>query len=136
MRAAVECYSCFLNQTVKTARLSTDDPRRLKALLDHVAAHLQSRPFNVVPPILSEDIYRIIARETGVADPYRAQKRRCIRQALRLYPEVKRRAAASPDPLRAAVQAALAGNVIDFGVREGFDLSADVAALFDRMIQI
>lgn len=132
MRAAVECYSCFLNQTIKTARLSTNDPRRLKALLDEVAAYLQSRPFNVVPPVLSEDIHRIIARETGAADPYRALKRRCIRQALRLYPEMKKRVAASPDPLRAAVQAALAGNVIDFGVKEEFDLAADVTDLLDQ----
>ena len=133
MQSAAECYPCFLNQTIKTARLSTNDPRRLKALLDEVASYLQFHPFNVVPPVLSEDIYRIITRETGAADPYRELKRRCIRQALRLYPEVKKRVAASPDPLRAAIQAALAGNVIDFGVKEEFDMAADVADLLDRI---
>jgi uncharacterized protein with ATP-grasp and redox domains len=132
MRAAPECYPCFLNQTVKTARLAMGDPRRLKALLDDVSAYLRSRPFDVPPPVLSEDVYRIIARETGAIDPYGALKRRCIRQALRLYPKAKKWAAASPDSLRTAVQAALAGNVIDFGVREEFDLAADVAALIDR----
>jgi uncharacterized protein with ATP-grasp and redox domains len=136
MRAAPECYPCFLNQTIKTARLATNDPGRLKALLDEVSAALRSRPFDVPPPVISEDIYGIIARATGAVDPYRTLKRRCIRQALRIYPEVKRWAAARPDPLRAAVRAAIAGNVIDFGVAGEFDVAADVAALLDRPLAI
>jgi damage-control phosphatase, subfamily I len=136
MRAAPECYPCFLSQAVKTARMAVHDPRRLKALLDEVSEALRSRPFDVAPPVISEDIYRIIARVTGDADPYRALKRRCVRQALRLYPGVKARAAASPDPLRAAVQAAIAGNVIDFGVSQTFDLAADIAALLDQPLAV
>ena len=136
MRAAPECYPCFLNQAIKTARRTTSDPRRLKALLDEVSAALRSHPFDVAPPVISEDIYRIIARTTGAADPYRDLKRRCIRQALRIYPEVKKWVAAHPDPLRAAVQAAIAGNVIDFGVAGEFDLAADVSALLDRPLAV
>jgi uncharacterized protein with ATP-grasp and redox domains len=38
--------------------------------------------------------------------------------------------------LRAAVQAAIAGNVIDFGVAGEFDLAADVSALLDRPLAV
>lgn len=33
MRTAAECYPCFLNQMVKTARLTIHDPERLKGSL-------------------------------------------------------------------------------------------------------
>jgi uncharacterized protein with ATP-grasp and redox domains len=136
MRAAPECFPCFLSQAVKTARLSGAGSRRIKTLLDEVSAALRTLPYDVPPPLLSEEIYGLIARTTGRPDPYRGLKRRCVRQALQLYPEVKAWAASRPDPLRAAVQAAIAGNVIDFGVAEDFDLAADVSALLDQPLAI
>jgi damage-control phosphatase, subfamily I len=136
MRAAAECYPCFLNQAIKTARLAMDEPKRLKALLDEISVYLTSCPFTVPPPVLSEDVYGIISRRIGIADPYRELKRRCVRQALRLYPGLKNRIARSVDPLRTAVRAAIAGNVIDFGVEGKFDVSKDIPALIGQPLSI
>jgi uncharacterized protein with ATP-grasp and redox domains len=126
MNAYLDCYACFLTQALKTARFVTSDEKLIRTILDEVGLALAGRSLDVPPPVISQAIYRIIANRLGVQDPYAEIKQACIRQALSLYPRLKRLIRDSADPLRTAVTLAIAGNMIDFGADADFDLDRDV----------
>lgn len=67
------------------------------------------------PPVLGQRIHRRLREISGVADPYLAEKIRLNRMAMDVVSQLKANAQAAQDPLAAAVQLAIAGNVIDLG---------------------
>lgn len=129
MRASLDCYPCFFIQTLRTARMVTSDEKTILQILHEVSTTLQQIPFNVTPPEIGREVYRIISRRTGVEDPYKEVKDRCIREALSLYPELKRSVESSEDRLMTAIRLAIAGNVIDFGTDSSFDLEQELETI-------
>jgi len=128
MRIAPECFPCFFQQIVKTGRVvGASDSDLLRAITEFAAA-LPRVAVTVTPAEVGGIAYRILAQVTKVADPYREVKRECVREALALYPAVKERVAASEDKLLAAAKAAIAGNVIDFGIVSDEDIFAQLDA--------
>ena len=136
MKAYFDCYPCFFNQTLKTSRLITSDEKVLWKILSEVAAYLAGLPIEATPPEIGRRIYRLIAKNTGVNDPYLKIKELCTRQALALYPEMKRRVEASSDPLMTAVRVAIAGNIIDFGFGADFNLTEDMEKVLTQGLAI
>lgn len=132
MRTYLDCYPCFMNQALRAGRMATDDERILKTLMEAVADLLGKISLACSPPEIARQVYSRLREITGVDDPYQALKAQGTRQALALYPEIKRRVETAPDPLLAAVRAAAAGNVIDFGVHGDFDMEGEIRSVFDR----
>ena len=114
----------------------TSDENIIWKILSEVAAYLAGLPIEATPPEIGRRIYRLIADNTGVADPYLKIKELCTQQALALYPEMKQRVAASSDPLLTALRVAIAGNIIDFGIGVDFDLTEDVEKVFTQELRI
>jgi uncharacterized protein with ATP-grasp and redox domains len=67
------------------------------------------------------EVHRVVKQLAGGADPYRTLKKLYNRKALAAYPLMKKAVRGSPHPLRTAVLTAIAGNVIDFGIRGAAD---------------
>ena len=132
MRASLECYPCFFIQTLRTARIVTSDEKTILQILHEVSTTLPQIPFNVTPPEIGREVYSIISRRTGVEDPYKEVKDRCIREALSLYPELKRSVESSEDRLMTAIRLAIAGNVIDFGTDSSFDLTEELETILSQ----
>lgn len=136
MKAYLDCYPCFLSQTLKTARLLTSDEKKIKNILDKVAAELPQINFAATPAEIGREVYRIIARESGIGDPYRSLKKIWTEKALHLYPYLKKLIRAAADPLFLAVRVAIVGNVIDFGVNREFDLEKEVEQILHQPLMI
>jgi len=132
MKVSLDCIPCFFTQAIKTARVVTSDEKLIKRILNEISISFPSFPFNVSPPEISREVYRILSDLTGVEDPYRKIKRKCIRQALALYPKLKRLTVSSSDPLLTAVKISVAGNVIDFGANLDFNLKRDVGKVLSQ----
>lgn len=132
MRASLDCYPCFFIQTLKTARMVTSDEKTILQILHEVSTKLPQIPFHVTPSEIGREVYRIISRRTGVEDPYKEIKDRCIREALSLYPELKRSIESSKDRLITAIRLAIVGNVIDFGTDSSFDLEQELETVFSQ----
>ena len=132
MRASLDCYPCFFIQTLRTARMATSDEKTILQILHEVSTTLPRIPFNVTPPEIGREVYRIISQRTGMEDPYKEVKDRCIREALSLYPELKRLVESSEDRLMTAVRLAIAGNVIDFGTDSSFDLTEELETILSQ----
>lgn len=86
MKAYLDCYPCFFIQTLKTSRMITSDERKIWQILNEVSLSLPKIHFGATPPEIGREVYRIISKRTGIKDPYREIKEKCIRQALSLYP--------------------------------------------------
>jgi len=69
------------------------------------------------PPVIGQQIHRLIRKLIGNTDPYRELKQRFNRLALELCAELEERVGTSEDPMETAVRLAIAGNIIDLGVK-------------------
>jgi uncharacterized protein with ATP-grasp and redox domains len=78
-----------------------------------------------VPARTTTLIHRILREETGV-DPYQDVKAAYNRVALDRLPALRSAAGTYADPLEGGVRAAIAGNVIDFGIYEQIDLDGSI----------
>ncbi len=132
MKVYPDCYPCFFNQALKTTKIITSDERKIWEILREVSLSLPRIPDNVTPSEMGREVYRIIFALTGVRDPYRRIKDKFIRQALSLYPEMKKLVESSGDSLMTAVRLAIAGNVIDFGASADFDLTKDIQKILSQ----
>ncbi|KAF5433655.1 hypothetical protein C5S35_15865 [Candidatus Methanophagaceae archaeon] len=74
-------------------------------------------------------IYEQVRTNTGVFDPYKELKRVSTEEALALYPALKKKVEKSNDKLNTAIQIAIAGNVIDFGVNRNFNNRSENSVL-------
>jgi len=82
------------------------------------------------PADLSNNVYRTTRRITGNDDPYRAEKKIYNDLCMAMLPGIRTRIEMSADQRRAAVSAAVFGNIIDLGIGHEFDLEADLESVF------
>lgn len=117
MQTGNDCLVCFLRQALATARRSTGDPQEQWRLTAEVGALLGGFDPLVPPPENAVHYYRLIARRTGIADPYLAEKREGNALALGLEARTRDLISQAPDPLLAAIQFAINANVLDHGAQ-------------------
>ncbi len=117
MRTYLECVPCFLRQALDASRSVTSDPAVHEKVVRETLRLASRMRFDVSPPWMGQRIHRLLREATGDPDPYREAKRRSNAVAMELYPELKKRVAASADPFATAVHLAIAGNVIDLGCK-------------------
>ena len=129
MKATPDCIPCFFRQALNTSRMVTADPAVQIEIFSRLARRVPDLDFADTPAGLSQDVYRIISEVTGIADPYREIKRQTNETAMALLPRLEATIDQSPDPLRAAIHLAAAGNVIDLGIGHEFDIEADAVRI-------
>jgi uncharacterized protein with ATP-grasp and redox domains len=68
------------------------------------------------PPVIGQQIHRLVRELVGIEDPYRKIKKQFNEIALKLYPKLRKFIFESEDMLAIAIRLAIAGNIIDFGL--------------------
>ncbi|MCP2519557.1 ARMT1-like domain-containing protein [Candidatus Aminicenantes bacterium AC-708-M15] len=136
MRAYLDCFPCFLRQTIETSRLITSDEKKIRHIINRVSLLFPDISSEATPPEIGREVYRIIRDETGVIDPYNDIKKKCIEQALSLYPEMKKIINSSEDRLLTAIKLSIAGNIIDFGANPDFELKKDINEILVQKLNI
>lgn len=117
MRIYLDCIGCFVRQALDAARLATDDEQIHEDVVRGVLRMAAELDMSQSPPAIGQQIHRLIRELTGSDDPYRKIKSRFNHLALSLYPELRKRIMSSENPLETAVRLAIAGNIIDLGVK-------------------
>ena len=125
-----------MDQALRAGRMATDDERKIKELLDCVGSMMKDIPLENTPPETGEFIYGKIKEITGIDDPYREIKKSNIREALSMYPALKNMLDKSVDQLLTAIRLAIAGNVIDLGVKKEFNLKHDIEKILEQEFAI
>jgi hypothetical protein len=117
MKTSLDCIPCFLRQALEAARFMTNDPVTHERIIRVVLRDTAEIDLAKSPPLLARVFYRWLEEMAGVEDLYRPAKDRFNRLALDLLPDLQLEVTASSDPLATALRLAIAGNMIDFGVK-------------------
>jgi len=136
MKLNLDCIPCFQRQALQAVRFISDDEKLHERVLREVAKKLLESNWDLTPPELAHQIHSIVKRITNENDPYKEVKRESNDLVLKMYPELKQKVKKSRDPLRTAVRLAIAGNIIDFGVPQEFNLEKTVREVLKKKFAI
>jgi len=117
MKTFLDCIPCFVRQALDSARLATDDEQIHEKVVREVLRLAADLDMSQSPPAIGQKIHRLIRKLISNNDPYHELKQRFNRLAMRLCTELAERVNTSEDPLEIAVRLAIAGNIIDLGVK-------------------
>ncbi|MBM4430427.1 MAG: DUF89 family protein [Chloroflexi bacterium] len=126
MKTHLDCYACLLRQALSVARKAGCDEETQLAVMKSVLQGLQEVRTDLPPPFTTTQIHRMIREKLPGRDPYLALKERSTQKALALYPWLKELVEGAGDPLEMAMRLAIAGNIIDFGPADDYDLVSSV----------
>jgi uncharacterized protein with ATP-grasp and redox domains len=136
MKLNLDCIPCFQRQALQAARFISNDEKLQEKVLREVVKELLESDWESTPPELAHKIHSIVKRVTNENDPYKDVKRESNDLVLRMYPELKETVKSSRDPLRTAVRLAIAGNIIDFGVVQKFNLEETIKEVLKKKFAI
>ncbi len=122
MRVRLDCVTCFQEQALRAARAAGVDERMQERVLRRVMSDLATAPWDSTPMAIGMPVHRAVRELTGIDDPFASPKREATEAALAHLPELRRRVREAADPLRMAARIAIAGNIIDLGALDSFDL--------------
>ncbi|MEO5361325.1 MAG: ARMT1-like domain-containing protein [Nitrospirota bacterium] len=135
IKVALDCFPCFLRQTVTAlSQLDVDDAVRYQ-IIKEVLGILKDVDVERTPAYATTFMYRTIKQRTGL-DPYAVLKRKYNEFALGLYQGLRQQVFSSSDPLWSAARIAIAGNIIDFGIYESFDVEKTIARALEDVIAV
>lgn len=115
-----------MRQALAAARLVSDDPEFHHEVMRNTAGLLSGAPRDMTPPEGGELFYRMIRERSGTDDPFREMKKQQNEVVARLLPWLRETVSAADDPLMMAVRLAIAGNAVDPGAQESFELETSV----------
>jgi uncharacterized protein with ATP-grasp and redox domains len=121
MKTHLDCVPCIIRQSLDSARLLTDNEEIHEQILREVLEAASRMDLEKSPPVMAQTIHRRLRELTGQADPYRGAKDHFNQLALDLLPKYQAQMEQAENPLEIAVRLAIAGNIIDLGVKSGLD---------------
>jgi damage-control phosphatase, subfamily I len=136
MKTYLDCYPCFLRQALSATRRADASAEQQHEILREAMDQLRSLPVDATPPKMAMAIHRLVRARTNNPDPYREPKREATEQALALLPDLMEQVRTASDPLETAVRIAIAGNIIDYGVAETYELEATLERVLKQAFAI
>jgi damage-control phosphatase, subfamily I len=136
MKVNLDCIPCFQRQALQAVRFVSDDEKLQERVLREVSEKLLESNWDVTPPELAHQVHSIVKRITKENDPYGGVKRESNDLVLKMYHELKETVKKSRGPLRKAVRLAIAGNIIDFGVAQEFNLESTISEVLKKRFAI
>ena len=132
MRTYLDCIPCFFKQALEAARLSGANSKTQKKILDAVALKMPKISLSATPPEIARVIHGIVKRITGKQDPYARIKEKSNELALKVYPRLKKKVSCSQDNLLTAIELAIAGNIIDYGVKNSINVKKELEKILNK----
>jgi uncharacterized protein with ATP-grasp and redox domains len=123
MKAALDCYPCFIRQALQSARFAGADEETQQRIVRLALEMLQNQPEPQSPVVMASAIHAMVCRETKNADPYQEVKVSGNAEALQWLPSLKETLQRVDDPLHFALKTAAVGNIMDYGAFAQFDIS-------------
>ena len=126
MKTYLDCIPCFFRQAIEASQIANASLLTQKRILDQLGKTLSDFSLNATPPEMGSIIHRLVKEMTGEKDPYKKIKAESNQLALGIYDHLKRKVRHSQDSLLTAVELAIAGNIIDYGVKNSFDIHGEL----------
>lgn len=135
MKVHLDCFPCFLKQSLIALRYGTKDKDLQEKILKDVLEDIQSADTSKPPAYATTFIHKKI-RDLLEKDPFRDIKSEYNQIALKLYPSLTNKVKVSSDPLWIASRLAIAGNVIDFGIFTSVDIEGTIERALNNPLTI
>jgi uncharacterized protein with ATP-grasp and redox domains len=129
VKTELACLPCFFGQVARTLKYAEVNGDRGRGIVRMAEDIVTGASLDEVPARTTTMIHRMLREQIGV-DPYREVKETYNRIALDKLPALRNLAMHAPDRLEGGVRAAIAGNVIDFGIYESIDLDRSIEEAF------
>lgn len=126
MKTYLDCIPCFFRQALDAARIIGASPKVQKQIIDEFARIIPKVSLKSSPPEIARFEYNLLKKISGNGDPYKKIKQKSNRLALRLYDKLKNKVGHAKDRLLAALELTIAGNVIDFGVKNTLNVNKEL----------
>ncbi|MFC1767093.1 DUF89 domain-containing protein [Candidatus Margulisiibacteriota bacterium] len=138
MKSFKECVPCILRQVEEIgSRLFARDEGKKKAIIDEASRILKGADVtSMTPPEATTLVHHAVSKLTGIRDFYKDIKEKDNKFAMSIYPELETIVRKSDDPLLTAIKLSIAGNVIDYGAHQTFDVNATINEVFDQEFMI
>jgi len=126
MKTYLDCIPCFFRQALEGARIVQASPRQQKRIIDEFARKIPKISLKASPPEIARLGYALLKKISPRGDPYKDIKQKSNRIALRLLGKLRNKVNHSQDRLLTALELAIAGNIIDFGVKNNLNVKAEL----------
>jgi len=136
MQFSLDCYPCALRHTLQVLRHSGADEQAQTEIMRQVLRALAEVDPFVTAPEFTGRMHDIIRAATGVEDIYKEAKQASTQEALALYPRLKKEIEQSSDPFETAVRLSIAGNIIDLGAADTYDLEGSIQRVLTQPFAI
>jgi uncharacterized protein with ATP-grasp and redox domains len=135
MRVHLDCFPCFLRQSIIALRLGTKDESLRETILKSTLDYIQNTDISKPPAYTTTFIHKKIRQMLGI-DPFKEIKSEYNQIALRLCPSLKTTIEKSLDPLWISTRLAIAGNVIDFGIFTSVDIEGAIRKALNNQLAV
>jgi len=136
MKLNLDCIPCFQRQALQAVRFISDNEELHEKVLREVTKKLLESNWDSTPPALAHEVHKIVKSITNEKDPYKEVKKESNDLVLKMYSTLKEKVEESNDPLRTAVRLAIAGNIIDFGPLQEFNLEKTINEVLKKKFVI
>jgi uncharacterized protein with ATP-grasp and redox domains len=114
----------------------TDDEDVKETVLRSVIVKLLELKWSLKPIELANEAHKIIRTIMNINDPYEKIKKDSNNSVLKLYSQLQLIVEQSDEPLRTAIELAIAGNIIDFGALIDFSLEKTIKEVTEKKFAI
>lgn len=126
MKTYLDCIPCFFRQALEGARIVKASPKQQKQIIDEFAGKIPEISLKSSPPEIARFGYALLKKISPNGDPYKEMKQKSNRIALRILGKLRNKVTHSQDRLLAALELAIAGNIIDFGVKNNLNVKEEL----------
>ncbi len=129
MKTYLECFPCFLRQALHLAKICGLDEEAQKKVIDQTGALFAQIDVSATSPQIAFFIHNQLKSFLQKEDPYAQIKEKNVAEAIKHLPLLQTKLQEAKDPLFTACRLAIAGNVIDLGAHQIFDLGQDLQSV-------
>ncbi|MBN3039409.1 MAG: DUF89 family protein [Candidatus Omnitrophica bacterium] len=130
MRTYLDCVPCFFKQALDAAKLAGANKATQKKILNDLAKEVIAFDLNECPTAMGRILYKLVRTTTGRHDPFKKLKQKSNELALSFYHRLKAKVNRSQDRLLTAIELAIAGNIIDYGVKHSINIDKEIDKIF------
>lgn len=115
------CVPCFLTTYKRLFRKFDVSETQQKVFLEYFYTTIENDGSGFAP-IIQRNLNKTFCRILNIDDPFREEKEESNRVALELYDKWKPKVIESENPFNLALNLAIAGNIMDYGASNSFDI--------------
>lgn len=120
------CYFCFARAFERLLEKENLPPEEKKSFAGDMFGLFEKGESGFLIPEMSRELHVLLKQHSNDPDPYKEQKKQSNDLVLSMYPELKDLVFHSGNYFDTSLRLAIAGNIIDYGISNSFDLHSTI----------